>query len=512
VELRSIDLVAPHFQVSEYSGYAQDDWRATSKLTLNLGLRYDVYPPWQEAQGYQANFDVASLSFILAKANSTACTNCKISSTLGVDTKYYNVSPRVGFAYSLTPTTVVRGGYGLSWYPLEIGINSAGSSPSSAIALPNIPYVFNYSYTPGSTGYVAPSFANGPVLPGTCTSASSCTLELAATNVDSFKSNSNVTAINVRPKNSRAFMVQQINLQAQRQFSAYVLTVGYVGVLANGLGRGINVNAPDPPGLNQSTLPYLYASEMPYVKSLGEVYNGAYGNYTSMQIILTRQFKQGLSINANYTWAHALDDTWPGATAIWKSNPHYDYGNSAQDIRHRVIARADYTFPFAKNATGLKRILLKDWQTNAIFSFNTGNPYSIGYTIHGAGDLKVRVPGLTSDRPDIVVGAKMSVKHPTINEWFNTSAFTEQTNLGVPGNARKNLLYGPSFHNADFSLLKNFGLTESTKIQFRAEFFNLANITNLGAPDAGMTDSTYGTVSAITGNPRQMQFALKFLF
>jgi hypothetical protein len=513
VHMRSIDLVAPHFLVSEYSGFVQDDWRATSKLTLNLGVRYDLFPPWFEAKGLQANFDVDTLSFILGKANSAVCTSCKVSSTLGVNTTHTDFSPRVGFAYSLDSKTVLRGGYGLSWYPLEIGTNSAGSSPSGAIALPNIPYVFNYAYTPGSANYVAPSFANGPVLPGSCTDAGSCTLDLAATKIDTFKTDSNVTAINIRPKNSRPFMVQQINLQAQRQMGDYVLTMGYVGVLANGLGRGINVNQPDPPGLDQAAKSYIYASEMPYISSMGQVYNGAYGNYTSMQIILTRQFKQGLSLNANYTWAHALDDTWPGAAAIWKSNPHYDYGNSSQDIRHRAIARVDYTLPFGKNSSNLlTRILVKGWQTNGIFSFNTGSPYSIGYTIHGPGSLKVRVPGLTSERPDIIEGVKLTVKHPTTTTWFNTDAFTVATNLGVAGNARKNLLYGASFYNADLSMMKNFTITESTKIQFRAEMFNVANITNFGSPNSGMSDATYGTVSAVTGNPRQMQFALKFLF
>jgi len=522
VQLRSIDLVAPHFEVSEYSVFGQDDWRATSKLTLNMGIRYDIFPPWQEAKGYQSNFDVNSLTFILAKANPAACTSCKISPTLGVNTKYNDVSPRFGFAYSIDSKTVLRGGYGMSWYPLEIGTNSAGSSPSSAIGLPNVPYVFNYTYTPGSgtpsNPYTAPSFANGPVLPGTCTTAASCTLEQAATNVDSFKSNSNVTAINVRPSTSRAFMVQQINMQAQRQFSDYVLTVGYVGVLANGLGRGINLNAPDPPGLDKEALPYKYAAQMPYINSMGQIYNGAYGNYTSMQVILTRQFKQGLSLNANYTWAHALDDTWAGSAAIVVSNPHYDYGNSSQDIRSRVVARADYTLPFGKNAKGITRILLSGWQTNGIFSFNTGNPYGVNYTIHGPGTLKVRVPGLSSDRPDVVPGRKMTVKHPTINQWFNSSdkletrAFAEDTNLGVAGTARKNLLYGPSFFNADMSVLKNFAITENTKIQFRAEVFNIANITNFAGPDSGMTDTNYGRISSIQGNPRQMQFALKFLF
>jgi len=119
VSLRAVDLIQPHFQTWEPSVYAQDDWRVNSKLTLNMGLRYDIYPPWKEAHNLMSNFDITNFKYILAKNDTSVnCNDCKVSSTLGVKTNYNDISPRFGFAYSLNPKTVIRGGYGMSWYPL----------------------------------------------------------------------------------------------------------------------------------------------------------------------------------------------------------------------------------------------------------------------------------------------------------------------------------------------------------------------------------------------------------
>jgi outer membrane receptor protein involved in Fe transport len=116
VAMRSVDLTEPHFFAWEPSFYGQDDWRVNSKLTLNLGLRYDIYTPWKEGHNQQSNFDLSTFTYILGKNDkSIGCNACEISPTLGVNTKYHDVSPRFGFAYSLDSKTVIRGGYGMSW-------------------------------------------------------------------------------------------------------------------------------------------------------------------------------------------------------------------------------------------------------------------------------------------------------------------------------------------------------------------------------------------------------------
>jgi hypothetical protein len=128
-------------------------------------------------------------------------------------------------------------------------------------------------------------------------------------------------------------MVQQTNLDLQHQFGECSLTAAYVGVISNGLGRGLNLDQPDPPGADYyatyGQAKYKYLTELPYVESLGEKYNGSIGNYDALNVIFSRQFKSGLRLNGNYTWSHALDDTWPGSSVLWASNPKYGYDNSS---------------------------------------------------------------------------------------------------------------------------------------------------------------------------------------
>jgi hypothetical protein len=370
------------------------------------------------------------------------------------------------------------------------------------IANPNALYVFVYSYTPGP-GHIAQYWGNGPVVP------SLVDVNNDATSSTSFVNNSQVTQINVRSKNSRAFMVQQINLALQRQFGGNTITAAYIGVISHGLGRGINVNQPDPPGANQAEPSYLYASTLPYVQAIAEEYNGSNGNYNSLQLIFGREFKRGLRVNANYTWAHGLDST-SGGTATWTSNSEYDYGNASTDVRSRIVATASYTLPFGSSSHAITRLLVKGWQPNVIFNWNSAAPFEVDYTLNGPGSSPIEVPGLTSDRPNVV--GNPYLKRKTLSEWFNVSAFENQT-AGTAGNERKNDIHmGDYFANVDMSLMKDLPVSEKLKFQLRAEAFNVLNHTNLGQPDANISDTNFGQVSTTTGNPRQMQMALKLLF
>jgi hypothetical protein len=210
-----------------------------------------------------------------------------------------------------------------------------------------------------------------------------------------------------------------------------------------------------------------------------------------------------------------LDTVASGTAALVTSNARYDYGNSGQDIRHRIVSTVNYTLPFGKNSKGLVALAIKNWQIVGTFTASTGAPFSITNSPPPGPNSVVTslVPGLSSDRVDVVPGAKLTVSHKGTKAWFNTAAFTQQT-TGTAGNSRKNLLYGPGSRNSDLSLLKDFRVTEQLKMQFRAEAFNFANLVNWGSPDAGYQNlgSTFGTITTTSGNPRQMQIALKLLF
>jgi len=302
-------------------------------------------------------------------------------------------------------------------------------------------------------------------------------------------------------------------LMLQRQFGDYSITAGYVGVLSNDLGRNLNLNQPDPPGANQPTPAWLYAAQLPYVQALGTTYNGGYGNYNALEVILSRQFKQGLRVSGNWVWSHALDDTYPGSSTIWASNPHYDYGNSANDMRNRIAANGSYTLPFASNSKGITRTLLKGWETMVIFNWNTAGPWEVEDSVGGGQSVTVNVPGLTYDRPNIIGNPYPS--HKTRAAWINTAAFAIQT-PGTVGNEHKNALEGnPSYTDFDASLLKDFAVSEKMKFQLRAEAYNVFNQVNFGGPGSNVNpqgSSTFGVISSTVGNPRQMQVALKLLF
>jgi outer membrane receptor protein involved in Fe transport len=475
VALRGVDFYVPYFRGWEPNAYVQDDWRVNSKLTVNVGLRYDVFTPWTEAHGHQSNFDLSTLSFVLGSQ----------SPTLGVKTDYKDFAPRFGFAYSITPKTVIRGGYGFSWYPLDVGTAFIGSTPIDLISNPNPPYSFNW-FTADS-----PNFSAGPPLP-------------SLVDITTFATNPQVSAVTYRPPNSRPIQVQQFNLTFQREIQNYTLTAAYVGVLGNRLPRGINANQPDPPGANQPALPWIYATQLKYMQSIGEVYNGDVSNYNALQLSFSRQFLQGLALNANYTYSHALDDISSEYTPLVTTDAHYDYGNGDYDLRHRIAMTATYQLPFGKSYRGIRGAVIRNWEGNAVVSWQTGLPFTVW-----SNNATINVPGINKDRPDLI-GKPINSSH-SITGYINVDAFANQT-PGTAGDERKDQLFGTHWRSADLSITKIFPIWEKTKLQFRAECFNISNTPSFAAPDNDIGDPQFGQVSSTWGTPRQMQFALKLMF
>lgn len=160
--------------------------------------------------------------------------------------------------------------------------------------------------------------------------------------------------------------------------------------------------------------------------------------------------------------------------------------------------------------TDLKRPLIKGGQPNLIFNWNSAPVFEVDYKVNGGGSMQIGVPGLTSDRPDVI--ANPILKHKTLAEWISTAAYSNQTG-GTAGDEGKNPLHvGNYYTNVDMSLMKDFYVSEKVRFQCRAEAFNILNHTNLGQPDNGLADTAFGQVSSTTGNARQMQMTLKMLF
>ena len=306
--------------------------------------------------------------------------------------------------------------------------------------------------------------------------------------------------------------IEQFNLFVQKEFGANTFSIAGVGELGRDGLYLRNADQPDSPGAGNPTPSLVYAAQLPLLSSIQYVDNSGIANYFGMQVSLVRRAARGLTLNANYTWAHGLSNSIQSASstsndyALITSNPRYDYGNSPTDVRHRIAVSANYELPFGGNLHGFAGQALRGWQMNVIGFWQTGLPFAVV-----DGTAHINLPNVTSDRPDQIASASFS--NPSLNEWFNTAAFAPQT-AGTPGSESSDAVYGPHNRAVNVSLLKNFVIREPWQLQFRAECFNISNTANFAFPGATMGNGNFGVISstAPNSNPRQFQFALKVLF
>lgn len=486
---RTLQLVVPHLRVWEPSVYVQDDWRLSTKLTLNLGLRYDVYTPYTEVSNSISTFNPATAALQIAGQNG-------ISNTAGIQTDYHGLAPRFGFAWNPGSGFVVRGGYGIGYFPYNA---------TSVANLKNPPFVASVSTCSSYSGGCGngTKFIDGFAPP-------------TPTSID--LPNSSIP-VAVSPK-FRTSYIQQFNLTLQKEVHANVFTLTYVGLLGRQLGQVLpDLNAPRPNSCGTDAACYRplrpYYSQHPNLGLIGFFQTGGSSSYHALQASAERRLTQGLALNANYQWAHGLDNASPlsetGAGGYGSVPPlvsTLEYGNSQLDIRHRIAGTINYQLPFGAKANGLQAIAIKGWQTNVIGVWETGFPF----TITNATDVSNTNPGANNaDRPDRI--GKPSVHKGDINEFFNTAAFAAQT-PGTIGTERRNGLHGPDYRHLDLSLFKVFPIGERFNLEFRAESFNLLNTANFAVPNSSLGGANFGRITALSTNyaPRQLQFALKLTF
>lgn len=480
----------PHVRTWEESVFFQDDWRVHPSLTLNMGLRYDIFTAPNEKDGFLSNLNLDTASLV-------------VSNTGGVQTNHANFAPRFGFAYTVKSNLVLRGGFGMTFYANDV---------QNAFYLQNPPYSFATgtltSTTPLSAGVIA------------------APTEVSTTNL--------FGALWAKPFNYRNAYVEQFNLLAQRDFKGNVLSVGYVGELGRHLNAQIpNYNLPAPSG--SSTVPSApYASRLPNVNTIQYFGSFAVSNYHSLQTSFERRLSHGLTLNTNYTLAHTLDNTnnqgteGDGGYGLQPTKINtYDYGNSTLDIRHRIAVTANYALPFHRS-TPMAKWLLNNWQANTLLFWQTGSPFAITSAVTQNGRAYINLPTVTSDRPDRIGNPFLS--HPdAITGFLNPAAFARQA-IGTAGNAGRNIMHGPHQRRADLSLFKTFPIHENLALQFRAECFNLSNTPNFAQPGGTITayaaapDANGRYVATNAGNfgkststtagtaGRQFQFAAKLTF
>lgn len=544
---RNYNLFAPDYRSYEPSFFAQDSWKINPKLTFIYGLRYDVFTPFTEAHNHISNFDFPQA---LASNASTISSALKVAGQNGVDAKvniptdYSNVAPRVGFAYSLSPVTVLRGGYGLSYFP--------GNYTSNA-DLKNAPFTSNFSpacqsalavQIEASLGQLTGQNPSCATISGAPTALDQGLPVPAAPDITNIAGIPGLSFVAEAPK-FRSAMIQQYNLQFQQQFGANVFTIGYVGNIGQHLPESINnINQPAPYNplapLGSPANPVggarPLAPLLPNLSGVSYIASEGISNYNALQVSLQRRFTHGLAFDANYTWGKAMSDitgfSQQGSNQGWSNaDPtrirQIEYGIAENDIQNRFALSLNYELPFGKSFTGMKKFALGGWQMNTITIWQSGKPFTITSTGSGA-DNPVESDGLRhgysnratpqnsggNDRPNQIGDARGNRSNA---QFFNTAAFAPQP-LGTVGTTQRNSLFGPNFRHVDLSLFKNFPLTERVNLQFRAESYNISNTPNFyignGTSTSQFGSATFGQVSQTDPNytPRLYQFALKVQF
>jgi hypothetical protein len=509
-----------YYQRPVYAFYAQDDVKLTPKLTLNLGLRYEIFTTVKEKHNEMATFDLSTDSLIVPKGQNVQLTPylasiipLQATGSRGlISPDLNNFAPRIGLAYQATERMVWRAGYGIFY-----GGNEAGpySNPSMGF---NPPYFSIENFNNPCGGAAANPSAQD------CSLASAGIPTVASGFPTNALSDPNTPLLfSLDPHLVTPYM-QQWHLSFQYELPAEtVFQLTYAG--SRGLKQYIYLNGNQATPTADPNSPLASRRPFPAVDGfIGWFRSGGQSNYNSLQARAEKRFSHGLSFLVSYTWAHALDiasnadlGAQNGGDFRFYQQPNLEYGNSDFDVRQRLVFSYLYELPIGHgkqlfgDASGALQAVVGGWQIGGITSFSTGNWFTI---IDGNASFA------NSDgqqRPDLVGDPRGKPCQP--GTFFNTCAFADPP-LGSFGNVNRNTVQGPGYQIWDFSVFKNFSLTERVKLEFRTEFFNIFNHPNLqfakSGPQNSINTTTFGTPEfgflTAARDPRQIQFALKLSF
>ncbi|MBI3681097.1 MAG: carboxypeptidase regulatory-like domain-containing protein [Acidobacteria bacterium] len=484
-------LLEPYYQSNnEFAFFVQDDLKVNRKLTLNIGVRYEIYTPDVEIRDRLVNVDRTALKLVYAGEDG-------VSRSANKSTQYGNIGPRFGFAYDLFGhgKTVLRGGYGLSYFPEPVTANGQLGI--------QVPYLFSQNYT---TETNPTDFSRVPQIqlpfPPVQTVKPKTTAEYNAAN----------PSAQGHDYNNLTGYAEHWSFNIEQQLTpTLLLETAYAG------SRGIHVMINLPlnevqPGIGSQPSRRLI-QPLNNITATSIFAPRNMSTYHSLQAKAVKRFSQGLQFLFSYSYAKALDfggsaGSGGGSTGGPQTITCIGCGRGASgyDIKHRGVVSYYYELPFGrgKRWLGASRALdlfVGGWQVSGITTLSTGRPFNVGLATgvnNGAPSWPNRTGPGTLTNPDPYY-------------WFNASDFVAPP-ANTYGNVARGVLYAPGMVNFDTSFVKNFTLKESMHLQFRVEAFNLFNTPAFGFPNSAIGSPTVGRITSTIGDNRDMQFALKFEF
>ena len=490
------------YRANRIALFLQDDWKASQRLTINMGLRYDPTDPWKEIEGRFQHFRIANLQngvqttqFDNAPVGLLFKGDPGVSDLNGTSGDHNNFAGRFGFAYALTADgrTSLRGGGGM-FYDVqqlgEFGNNAVYAPPfslrlltQSGIGPFSDPYQGRTDFDTIRVDKIGAKDAPFPI----------------PVTADTFDDRYETP------------LQYNWNMTIEREIMPdWLARVGYVGSASNYGRRTYQLNPADAsiPGANLQNTDSRRIFRYAGYGQIGEHAQDRRSYYHSMQLSLQKRFSQGFTFRANHTWSKALGN-YNGDVVPWylPGGDTWTYGPIDIDRRHRFVMSWVWDLPTTGSSNGFVRQLVNGWQWTGIGQYQTGSPLTItsgrDNSLDGLGNDRAQ---LTGEPIEPAAGAdKRSI--------FNPAAFA-RNDLGTYGTLGVGTLTGPHIYSFDMGIFKRFAITERVNLQFRSEFFNIFNQVNFANPNTSFGGG-FGTSTAVhgfAGDPRILQFGLKLTF
>lgn len=453
--------------------FIQDQWRATSMLTLTAGVRYELTSAPVDAADRATIYHQSARSLVAVGAGGVP--------RAGYESDRNNVAPRLGFAWSATPDTVVRGAYGIYY-------NQAALAPSEGLYFSDpyfhLDFFFPAQGLPPLTLY-DPFPANYPIP----SPQSGFTFQ----------------------RDLKTPYLQHFSVGVQRQLgAARSVEAAYVGSRGSSLITGRDLNQPRPSAMSPNLRPNFFFGDITILESAGR------SEYNSLQLKFEQRSARGVSALAAYTLGKSEDD----ASGFFPSagDPNYpqdslnraaEWGRSSFDVRHRLSLGLVWDVPFNETRGGAMGALLSEWQVSGVVTLQSGRPFTVALLqeIDNSNTGRANLGFGYNDRPNVV--GDPTLGDPSAERWFDTDAFVFPA-YGTFGNSGRNTVDGPGYRNVNLAVMKHLPLNGS-KLQLRLEAFNLFNRTNYNQPDNFLGSPTFGQILSAQ-SPRRVQLGAKVIF